>query len=288
MVIPHLRTGSSFVFGSIRLFASLTMLTVAGMPHSPATDSSKGLPRPHMLFISPHSSLRCDLLPQVRPHKKRRAAAALANEGGASGDGAAMGEDGQEDLALQLRSEVAKRGLDPVGAVGERGPAEFTSPRRLVEYVMRALRDRRDAADDAGVREAFRFTANHAGRQTLHGEPSSDERMDWTQTRILGGLPVGPTLTYGAFRQMIETLYPFLMDFTRYEIMDRSTLLSPSNESDDVMVFLVKVWGSRAAADEQTGRPGDGRDERSRTVAMRLVYNWARWCYLIYRVDVLG
>ena len=67
--------------------------------------------------------------------------------------------------ATSLADELERRGLTTaLDDLAEDGPSAFKNPAKVIEYVMLSLQH---AADDDGIKEAFRFTARPAGQSSF-------------------------------------------------------------------------------------------------------------------------
>ena len=172
--------------------------------------------------------------------------------------------------ATSLADELERRGLTTaLDDLAEDGPSAFKNPAKVIEYVMLSLQH---AADDDGIKEAFRFTARPAGQSSfVSGLSLSSQRVSWSGSRFIGGYVSGKRTDLEAFTEELRTEYAWLLGCTqwRFSVLHPETFapLYRDAERDFVREYVLSV------------------DERP--VSVMLFYDWGCWCYLIYKVTFL-
>jgi len=170
----------------------------------------------------------------------------------------------------QLRDELRRRGLQTaLEELASDGPSAFKKPEKVIEYVMVNLQH----SGEEGIVEAFRFTAPPAGKVSfVSGNPMSSDRISWRKGRVIEGYVSGAALGWDEFRDEVVEHYPILLDCANWQF----AVLHPQTfepcarvgENDFAREYLLSV------------------DDVP--VALRLIYDWGSWCYLLYSVEVLG
>lgn len=173
----------------------------------------------------------------------------------------------QDDLsAASLRDELQRRGLrTALEELEDDGPSAFKDPEKVIEYVMLNLQHNKAG----GITEAFRFTSSPAGRVSfVSGSPMSSERISWRKGTVIEGYVSGGALSFEAFQAELLECYSLLLGCQswRFAVLHPQTFapLARKGDNDFAREYLLSVDGT--------------------AVAVRLIYDWGSWCYLLYSV----
>ena len=148
------------------------------------------------------------------------------------------------------------------------GPSAFKNPEKVLEYVMLNLQHR----GDDGIVEAFRFTSPPGGKQSfVSGNPLSSDRLCWKQGKVIEGYVSGRSISFEAFKEMVLRDYSLLSGCAVWSFAVRHpvTFEPCFRETEDGFVKETTL-----IVDDVP-------------VAMRLIYDWGSWCYLLFSVQVL-
>jgi len=125
---------------------------------------------------------------------------------------------------------------------------------------------------EEGIAEAFRFTSPPGGKQSfVSGNPLSSDRLSWQHGRVIEGYVSGKSLPYEAFREMVAEHYAPLLGCAvwSFAVLHPKTFEPCFREAEDGFVKETTI-----VVDDIP-------------VAVRLIYDWGSWCYLVYSVQVL-
>jgi hypothetical protein len=173
----------------------------------------------------------------------------------------------QDDLsAAALRDELQRRGLrTALEELENDGPPAFKDPEKVIEYVMLNLQHN----GARGIAEAFRFTSPPAGRVSfVSGSPMSSDRVSWRKGTVIEGYVSGGALGLEEFAAELLECYALLLGCKgwRFAVLHPQTFapLERKGHNDFAREYLLSVDDA--------------------TVAVRLIYDWGSWCYLLYSV----
>ncbi|KAL1515271.1 hypothetical protein AB1Y20_001903 [Prymnesium parvum] len=176
-----------------------------------------------------------------------------------------MSDGSLDEFSAELRRRGLRTALDELAADG---PSAFKQPEKVVEYVMLHLQRR----GVEGVGEAFRFTSPPGGKQSfVSGNPLSADRLSWEHGVVIEGYVSGRALPYEAFEEMVVRKYGLLLGCAVWDfaVVHPRTFAPCFREAEDGFVKETTL-----VVDDVP-------------VAVRLVYDWGSWCYLIYSVQLL-
>jgi len=122
-----------------------------------------------------------------------------------------------------------------------------------------------------GIAEAFRFTAPPAGKASFVSRRMSAERVSWRTGTVIKGYVSGRVVGGDAFKAELAEWYPQLLGCACWDfaVLHPHTFepLARTGENDSARGYLLLV------------------DDVP--VAIRLLYDWGSWCYLVYSVGEL-
>ncbi|KAG8461672.1 hypothetical protein KFE25_001290 [Diacronema lutheri] len=176
--------------------------------------------------------------------------------------------DADGDLEARLAREFRRRGIrSSLQQLEEEGPSAFKDPAKVVEFVMLCLQHR----EDAGLAQAFRFTSAAAGTQSfVHGVSDSTPRTSWVSGKVIGRFVSGVANDLAGFSRELRAEFPMLLACDAWRFASPPTTLS-KEEDGWIVQFLLDVRKGGSAY----------------IVAVRLLYDWGSWCFLIFNVKVL-
>ena len=166
--------------------------------------------------------------------------------------------------------ELSRRGLQTaLDQLEADGPSAFKDPCKVIEYVMLCLQHR--PVSEAS-REAMRFTCREPGKSSfVSGLALSEKRVSWRTSRLVGNYISGRALAAAEFESELVAHFGLLFGCATWSFAVRHpTTFAPLARvaADDFLREYVLL------VDDQP-------------MAVRLLYDWGCWCYLVASVELL-
>lgn len=183
-------------------------------------------------------------------------------------------DDTPVDFSLSaLRAEIQKRGtgadLGKEAALTHIGPQSNTSPRDVVEHVVRSLRC-------GEIGQAWNFTCIPVTKRGTH-KSSTDwgTRMKWEKCSIINDAPSGGTCDSEAFSTMVRERYKPLLETEAFRLVGDASAWQQKNGAQAMTApkeYVVELMTTRG---------------EHYLLRMTLVYDWLVYCHLVASVKIL-